>query len=151
MTAISSRHLFVDCSPDGSKLAVMRNYQLSVMNADGSDQRPLLAGFARNPAWSPEGIMIAFEGGARLDDQQGNGGDIGVVNADGSNPRNLTNSPDFYDAGSAWSPDYATIAFSSQRKKIEKPTAQIAMMSLLNRHVIYLTSLGDNRAHAWVK
>ncbi len=40
---------------------------------------------ARSLAWSPDGTMvIAFEGGARLDDRLGNGGDIWIVNADGS-------------------------------------------------------------------
>lgn len=151
LTAGSSRHLFVDWSPDEQRLAFMRDYQLYIMNADGSEQRLLLAGFARNLAWSPDGTMIAFEGGARLDDRLGNGGDIWIVNADGSDPRNLTNTPDFYDAGPAWSPDSTAIVFSSESKKVEKPKAQIAMMSLANGQEIYLTDQGDNRAPAWVK
>lgn len=151
LTAGSSRHLFVDWSPDGQRLAFMRDYQLYIMNADGTDQRPLLAGFARNLAWSPDGTMIAFEGGARLDDQQGNGGDIWIVNADGSDPRNLTHSPDVYDAGPAWSPDSTAIVFSSESKQVEKPKAQIAMISLANCQIIYLADQGDNRAPAWVK
>lgn len=151
LTNDGSRHLFVDWSPDGSKLAFMRDYQLYVMNIDGSDQRPLLAGFARNLAWSPDGTMIAFESGARLDDQQGNGGDIWVVNADGSNPRNLTHSPDFYDAGPAWSPDSATIAFSSQNRRVGLSKAQIARVGLSDGQMIYLTDVGDNRVPVWVK
>lgn len=95
--------------------------------------------------------MIAFEGGARLDDRQGNGGDIWVVNADGSDPRNLTHLPDFYDAGPAWSPDSTAIVFSAESKRVEKPKAQIAMISLANGQVIYLTDQGDNRAPAWIE
>lgn len=95
--------------------------------------------------------MIAFEGGARLNDQQGNGGDIWIVNSDGSNPRNLTNSPDAYDAGPAWSPDSATIVFSSESKRVEKSKAQIARASLSGGQIVYLTDLGDNRSPAWIK
>ena len=151
LTAGSSRHLFVDWSPDGRRLAFMRDYQLYVMNADGGELRPLLAGFARNLAWSPDGTMIAFEGGARLDDQEGNGGDIWVVNMDGSNPRNLTNTPDFYDAGPAWSSDSATLVFSSQNRRMGLSKAQIARVGLSDGQVIYLTDQGDNRAPVWVK
>lgn len=151
LTAGPSRHLFVDWSPDGSKLAFMREYELYTMNADGSDQRLLLAGFARNLAWSPDGTMIAFEGGDWLEDQEGNGGDIWVVNADGSKPRNLTNSPDSYDAGPAWSPDSATLAFDSQDRREALPKARIVTLDLASGQLRYLTDTGDNRAPAWVK
>jgi eukaryotic-like serine/threonine-protein kinase len=59
----------VTLSPDGRRLAFMRNYaarmnELFVANADGSDQRVLAAGVKprdlfRTAAWSPDGKSIA--------------------------------------------------------------------------------------------
>ncbi len=72
-----------------------------VMNADGTNQTNLTHGLY--PAWSPDGSKIAFAGET----------DIYVINADGSNPRQLT----FIDPGDlqaeqpTWSPDGKKIAF----------------------------------------
>jgi dipeptidyl aminopeptidase/acylaminoacyl peptidase len=56
-----------DWSPDGGQLVfITSHYRLTVANADGSDQRTLVAkplyGDAA-PAWSPDGSEIAFNGG----------------------------------------------------------------------------------------
>jgi Tol biopolymer transport system component len=56
----------------------------------------------RAPAWSPDGTKIAFV----------RRGDIFVMDADGSNPTNLTNSQSMDNQGPAWSPDGTRIAFS---------------------------------------
>jgi dipeptidyl aminopeptidase/acylaminoacyl peptidase len=78
-----------------------------VMNADGSDPRPLTPGTyeAQYPAWSPDGETIAFaaviEGGFRLM----------VMNADGSHIRQLTKGP--RDNWPSWSPDGSQIAYGS--------------------------------------
>jgi Tol biopolymer transport system component len=57
----------------------------------------------RAPAWSPDGTKIAFV----------RRGDIFVMDADGSNPTNLTYSQSMDNQGPAWSPDGTRIAFSS--------------------------------------
>ena len=64
--------------------------------ADSISVRPLVPG--DEPAWSPDGAMIAFE--------SGNG--IGIVNADGTNERTIRS------RGSqpTWSPDGTQIAFT---------------------------------------
>jgi TolB protein len=73
-----------DWSPDGTKIAFTRGFNLFTMNADGTGVTQLTS-FSSNgdPAWSPDGTKIAFVGAAP---------DIHVMNADGSNPTNITNS-----------------------------------------------------------
>ena len=49
-------------SPDGDRIAFIRSGNLTVMNADGTNHRPLtLTRDAANPAWSPNGSMIAID------------------------------------------------------------------------------------------
>ena len=59
------------------------------------------------PAWSPDGTKIAYVSTGRT------GYEIFVMNADGSNPVQLTNNGD--DEQPAWSPDGTKIAFWSDR------------------------------------
>jgi hypothetical protein len=72
------------------------------MNSDGTGDVPVISG--SEPAWSPDGINLAV---AR-------GGDIWVVRADGSHPRNLTNTDDHGESEPAWSPDGRQIAFEGR-------------------------------------
>ena len=68
------------------------------------------------PAWSPDGRQISFVSFRDLE-QLPKGeihrGEIYVMNADGSNPINLTQSPERADGVSSWSPDGRQIAFTS--------------------------------------
>ena len=114
-------------SPDGRKLAFLQPkrcgpscYDIYVVNSDGSGLRNLTAKLAvgirlhldpaSDPAWSPDGQVIAF---ARLN--PGLGEPIYVVKADGSSLRNLTPKPVGAYAAPAWSPDGRKIAFVSDR------------------------------------
>ena len=114
-------------SPDGRKLAFLNEggccqfcFNLYVVGSDGSGLRNLTsklaaggrsgAGPASDPAWSPDGQMLAF---VRLN--AGLGRPIYVVKADGSGLRNLTPKPVGAYADPAWSPDGRKIAFVSDR------------------------------------
>jgi hypothetical protein len=58
--------LFPQWSPDGQRIAYethhegFGNYQIAVMDADGSNKTMLGSSAARMPAWSPDGTKIAY-------------------------------------------------------------------------------------------
>jgi Tol biopolymer transport system component len=82
-------------SPDSSKIAFVSehngNAEIYIMASNGSQQTRLTTNTVTGcyPSFSPNGAMIAFYS------EQGE--DIWVVNTDGSNLRDLTNSPQTYD------------------------------------------------------
>jgi len=113
-------------SPDGSRLLFTRHTsggignEVFVVNADGSAVRRLTHDFYRPAAelpswspWSPDGRRIAVAGSTGGYD--GND-EIFVMNADGSNQRNLTRTPGINEDSPSWSPTGRSITFTSGRK-----------------------------------
>jgi TolB protein len=101
-----------DWSPDGKKIAFgsHRNGKawVAVMDADGSNQRLLVEGTG-DPDWSPDGNQIAFSrNGIAIDGQPWP--QIWVMNADGSNLRQITQSSTLK-GGPSWSPDATQMVF----------------------------------------
>lgn len=84
------------------------------MNADGSSRHPLKVDPARNlgaPAWSPDGARIAFSSGDNSGEAES---PLYVMNADGSEARQITSPAKFVDLSPAWSPNGRTIAFKRE-------------------------------------
>jgi TolB protein len=81
------------------------NYEIYLMNPDGSDAKNLTNTKAYNtfPAWSPDGKTIAF---CRYD--EGQTPTIWTMDADGKNAKQITKG---YDRAPAWSHDGKKIAF----------------------------------------
>ena len=97
-----------------------RNGEIFVMNPDGKRVRRLTKHpqYDAVPAWSPDGQKITFMSFRDEHRIQVNGiilGDIYVMNADGTNPINLTQSVERPEGASSWSPDGEQIVFRSAK------------------------------------
>ncbi len=93
-------------SPDGKRIAFLANDgDLYLMDARG-DHRRRLGGKFVDLAWSPEGSKLAVAIVGRAP----NWGDIGVVDVETGERRNLTHRPG-EESGPAWSPDGRKIVF----------------------------------------
>jgi Tol biopolymer transport system component len=107
-------------SPDAKRIALVAYHdftpQIATVAADGSDLQFLTHGLgAELPAWSPDGAQIAFDGLVSPSEHA-----LFVVDADGTNPRQLT--PSETDLGfptlwPAWSPDGSTILFTGMGER----------------------------------
>ncbi len=102
-------------SPDGSRIAWRRDWNIWVMNADGTNKTQLTSDLtARSPLWSPDGkwiCFIAFPPGVM------NYVNVYLVPANGGTPINVTNTP-ANDLQASWSPDSREIVFETDRYNI---------------------------------
>ncbi len=117
-------------SPDGRQLrfgnvfgnVLWGSCNIDVIDSGGINRKRLAEnGPYDEIAWSPDGKEIAF---VKRDSRkvEGHDHDLFVMNSDGSNVRNLTNSPAFY-ATPAWSPKGDKLAFTGSIKVVTGPFA----------------------------
>ena len=98
-------------SPDGTKIAFVSQTAsggsaIFMMNADGTNKVEITRINVGGPiSWSPDGNRIAFQ------DTSPPNAHIAIVDINGSNRRNLTDSPQ-YESEPSWSPDGSQILFT---------------------------------------
>jgi Tol biopolymer transport system component len=101
-------------SPSGDRVCygvLAHGGSIAVAAADGSDRVNL--GYGSNPRWSPDGSSLVYE--VTSDDgHRITGSDIFVIDRDGGNRSQLTNTPDRIERWPSWSPDGETIVFASE-------------------------------------
>jgi TolB protein len=96
---------FIQWSPDSSRILFRRNdrpgeFYVASTTEDSTVQFAAVSP-AYGPVWAPNGQQIAFEAH----------GDIYVVDADGSDHRNVTSTPNTIESGPFWSADGSKILY----------------------------------------
>jgi Tol biopolymer transport system component len=138
-----------------TKIAYSNNFQIWVMNVDGTGQHEILGlvspqqiGDALDPAWSPNGAKIAVTHVYFIPAHYTQR--VGVMRANGFALADVpagTPVPGPADANPAWSPDGNTIAFESDRSG----NRQVWTMKTNGTGLVNLThrSTGDDNSPAW--
>lgn len=91
------------------------------------------------PAWSPDGSRIAFTS------YRGGNPSIWIMNADGSEPRQLSDEGQWGDYFPTWSPAGDSIAF----QRISNQDARIGLVAASGGTPRFLTLAGDGYGPAW--
>jgi dipeptidyl aminopeptidase/acylaminoacyl peptidase len=119
----------IDWSPDGQEIVFLTNrdadsdeffnYDLFALKVADKSVRRITATESNeyHPRWSPDGRMIAFEATKRgLTDRETTMEDthVWVVNADGTNRREIGGSVDNRQGAPEWTPDGAALLFTVQ-------------------------------------
>jgi Tol biopolymer transport system component len=110
----------VASSPDGGKIAFVKNGGIFVMNADGTSVTQLTSdGSDTSPTWSPDRTLIAF---SRETPSNAGSAEIFQVPASGGETKQLTNDS-LLKYNPAWSPDGNQITFAGYHMTPQGPSS----------------------------
>ncbi|MBC7878929.1 MAG: PD40 domain-containing protein [Anaerolineales bacterium] len=128
-----------ELSPNGDWVVFTNNGNgLWLMKPDGKNPHALTTSDDIDPTWSADGSMIAFAS-SRAGLRQ-----LFVMNADGSNIRQVTNLPDM-GGRSSWSPDGTRLAFYAG----PSPDRDVYIINVDGTGLVQLTDGGDNLGPSW--
>ncbi len=118
---------------------------LFTMNPDGSGQASLTRGKALqlDPAWSPDGKLIAF---AEVTDYDQRLAEVYVISADGSGRRSLAGKMGGLAGCPSWSPDGKRLVFSVSRMEVLNLKGAIHTVDADGKN---LRKIGDGLTPAW--
>jgi TolB protein len=134
-------------SPDGRQIAFVRDFDIYLMNADGTHQHKLASPLAEStgeptPAWSPDGKELAFEDAD---------GAVVVMRLDGTIVRRFRparwNGYTVEDYQPTWAPDASKLAFVADVGS-DAPT-WIEVRSVVGSSRRVLTDTNDVHAHEY--
>ncbi|HEX2906139.1 MAG TPA: hypothetical protein VHO69_04720 [Phototrophicaceae bacterium] len=113
-------------------------FEIYTVNPDGTDLQRLTQNDSADlsPSWSPDGKQIAFFSDVASTFYS----DIFVMNTDGGNLINLTNTPQQDELFPIWSPDGKQIVFS---RKIIPDEVAIFVMNADGKNVTQITEAGN--------
>src|SRR5580765_535401 len=153
VTHMSVTAIFPDFSPDGSKIVFCAGpstfaRDIYVVNSDGSDLTRLTSGAGNNvyPAFSPNGRKIVFTSNRTGTSQ------VWLMNADGSNQRQLTFDLQPKDQVPDWSPNGSKIAYLADTHGIAdmgNSWGDIWVMNANGAHQHQITSGASFYGTAW--
>lgn len=148
LTNEEAQNLFATWSPDGSRIAYMKDYAFWIMNADGSEQRQFTEGEARDMAWSPDGKQIAYES-FQLPRSEFRY-ELWIIDADDANKRKLLGEPGFYLFRPTWSPDGSKIIFEAN---FDNPNEemQLFVLDMKTGEYVQITREGNNMTPFWAR
>jgi Tol biopolymer transport system component len=148
------QYSYPDWSPDGRKIAYTFRMgfdyddNIWVMNADGTNPTRLTEIDGYDPKWSPDGNEIAFVSFENYNESiPGLAGDVFVMNKDGSNVHQLTET--LRDSGSPeWSPDgeWLIVASSDGKDPFEASSSLIFKIRVDGSEMI---RLGEGGGGVW--
>lgn len=125
---------FSDWAPDGSRIAFDfvddTGVHIATIDPDGRGRTALTSasGVQESPKWSPDGESIAYDGFPFPFDEANFAISIWVMDADGSDPRQLTSGA--LDVEPVFSPDGTRIAFG--RISGDSPDGQLEAIYVIN-------------------
>lgn len=133
-----------DWSPDGRRvIAQLYEGGLVTMNARGKNVARITRGDDSDPSWSPDGRTVLYTHSTYNNETQEYASNVYVVNADGSDPRALTDDDDSSALG--WSPDGNKVLFRRGAIDEAKPNRSWNELWAMNAEGGQQTRLPFNR------
>ena len=136
-------------SPDGKSITYASGTgygsEIYVIDSNGRNRRNITASWGEftgevDPSWSPDGSQIAF---ARFT-SQGSASSVWIMNADGTNPQQITSGHD--DRAPAWSPDGANLVIA--RTNPQDQGVLLCIVHIAERRLAHCLTTTETRVAA---